>query len=155
LWQTFDDLQEGATYTVRFRARADAPRRVNLSAQAAEPYRHDNIGLNEAVPLTKNWQPYEYEFRAKDLAAQNAIVFNVGEQTGTVRTADSRVPKGGVWGAGPGPPPGPAAKGVATMSHLSPGVPTLPGPLTRRRLLQVGGLGLLGLTLPQLLWARD
>src|SRR5262249_38004485 len=83
-----DDLQEGATCTVRFRARADAPRRVNLSAQAAEPYWQDNIGLNEAVPLTKDWKPYEYEFQAKDLAAQNVIIFNVGEQTGTVWIAD-------------------------------------------------------------------
>ena len=41
------------------------------------------------------------------------------------------------------------------MSHANAAVPTLPAPLTRRRLLQVGGLGMLGLTLPQFLWASD
>jgi hypothetical protein len=92
LWQTFDDLQEGATYTVRFRAKADAPRQVQLYGQTAEP---DwlGIGLDKAVPLTKNWQPYQYEFRAKGIAAQNMIVFNVGEQTGTVWIDDFTVTK--------------------------------------------------------------
>jgi hypothetical protein len=90
--QTFDDLQEGATYTVRFRARADAPRQVHLYGQTTQP---DwlGIGLDKAVPLTKDWQPYEYEFRAKGIAAQNLIVFNVGEQTGTVWIDDFTVTK--------------------------------------------------------------
>ena len=30
LCQVFDDLQEGETYTIRFRAKADAPRRMKL-----------------------------------------------------------------------------------------------------------------------------
>jgi WD40 repeat protein len=94
LLQTFDDLQEGATYTVRFRARADAPRQVNLHGNIAEPDWH-GIGLDEAVPLTKDWQDYRYEFRAKDLAAGNNIVFNVGDRTGTVWVADFTVTKGG------------------------------------------------------------
>src|SRR5262249_22117272 len=96
-WQTLDDFQEGATYTVRFRARADAPRQVNLYAQTTGP--PDwlkiglNIGLDEAVPLTKDWQPYEYKFRAKGLAAENVIIFKVGEQTGTVWITDFTVTK--------------------------------------------------------------
>jgi WD40 repeat protein len=92
LLQTFDDLQEGATYTVRFRARADAPRQVQLYGQIAEP-NWDGIGLDKAVPLTKDWGSYQYEFRAKGLAAQNLIVFNVGEQTGTVWITDFTVTK--------------------------------------------------------------
>jgi hypothetical protein len=93
IWQTFDDLQEGATYMVRFRARADAPRQVNLYGQTTEP---DwlNIGLNEAVSLTKDWDSYQYEFRANGLAAQNLIIFNVGDQTGTVWIANFTVTKG-------------------------------------------------------------
>jgi WD40 repeat protein/serine/threonine protein kinase len=92
LVQGFDDLQEGATYTVRFRARADAPREVNLYAQIAEPDWH-GIGLNKAVPLTKDWGEYRYEFQAKGLAAQNLLVFNVGERTGTVWIADFTLTK--------------------------------------------------------------
>jgi WD40 repeat protein/tetratricopeptide (TPR) repeat protein len=92
LMQTFDDLQEGATYTVRFRAKADAPRQVHLYAQIAEPD-FKGIGLNEAVSLTTDWKPYQYEFKAKDIAAENIIVFNIGERTGAVWVADFTLTK--------------------------------------------------------------
>jgi WD40 repeat protein/serine/threonine protein kinase len=91
LWQTLDDLQEGATYTVRFRAKADAPRQLNLCGQTTTDWL--GIGLDEAVPLTKDWDSYQYEFRAKGLAAQNVIIFNVGEQTGTVWITDFTITK--------------------------------------------------------------
>jgi WD40 repeat protein len=90
LSQVFDDLEEGATYTIRFRARADVPRPIQLYGQIAEPDYH-GIGLNEVVPLTADWQTYEREFRAKDLAASNLIEFHVGERTGTVWIADITV----------------------------------------------------------------
>jgi hypothetical protein len=92
LSQRFDDLQEGATYTVRFRARADAPRRITLYGQIEDSDWH-GIGLNQVVLLTKDWQPYEYEFRAKDLAAWNRIHYLVGAQTGAVWIADFTVTK--------------------------------------------------------------
>jgi WD40 repeat protein len=92
LGHTFGDLQEGVTYTVRFRAKADAPRQVNLDAQIAGSDDH-GIGLNKGVRLTEDWQPYEYEFQAKDLAVGNRIVFNVGERTGTVWIADFTLTK--------------------------------------------------------------
>jgi hypothetical protein len=85
--QIFDDLQEGATYTVRFRAKADAERRIVLQGQVDEPDWHFT-GLNELVPLTKDWKPYEYTFRAKDLAALNRIQFLIGQRTGPVWIAD-------------------------------------------------------------------
>src|SRR5262249_46933772 len=90
LAQGFDDLQEGATYTIRFRTRADAPRQVSLYGQIAEPDWH-GIGLSPVVPLTKDWQPYEYEFQAKNVAASNTITFILGAQTGTVWIADFTV----------------------------------------------------------------
>ena len=65
---------------------------MHLYGQIAEP-NWDGIGLDKAVPLTKDWDSYQYEFRAKGLAAQNLIVFNVGEQTGTVWIADFTVTK--------------------------------------------------------------
>jgi WD40 repeat protein len=93
LLQLLDDLQEGATYTVRFRAKADAPRSIVVHGQIHEPDWH-NIGLNQVVVLTKDWQPYEYAFQAKDLAAWNRIIFVLGERTGTVWVADFTVNKG-------------------------------------------------------------
>jgi hypothetical protein len=57
----FDDPQAGATYTVRFRAKADAPRRIVLYGQIDVPDWHC-IGLSQQVPLTEAWQDYRYEF---------------------------------------------------------------------------------------------
>jgi len=89
----FDDPQAGATYTVRFRAKADVPRRIWLGGSIDEPDWH-GIGLNQAVPLTEAWQDYQYEFQAKDLAAENSIQFSFGDQTGTVWIADFTLTKG-------------------------------------------------------------
>jgi hypothetical protein len=89
----FDDPQAGATYTVRFRAKADAPRRIVVGGFIDEPDWHD-IGLSQDVPLTEVWQDYQYEFQAMDLAAENSIQFNVGDQTGTVWIADFTLTKG-------------------------------------------------------------
>ena len=90
LLQVFDDLEEGATYMVRFRARADVPRPMQLYGQISEPDYH-GIGLNEVVPLTADWQTFQRAFRAKDLAGSNLIEFHVGERTGTVWLADIKV----------------------------------------------------------------
>ncbi len=90
----FDDPQAGATYTVRFRAKADAPRRIWLGGNIDEPDYH-GIGLGQVVPLTEAWQDYQYKFQAKDLAAENSIYFNVGDQTGTVWIADFTLTKEG------------------------------------------------------------
>ena len=92
LIQPFDDLQEGATYTVRFRAKADVPRLVGLNAGIAEPNWH-GIGLGMDVALTKDWQIYQYEFQAKNLAAWNVIRFVLGDRKGTVWIADFTVTK--------------------------------------------------------------
>jgi WD40 repeat protein/serine/threonine protein kinase len=92
LLQVFDDLEAGATYTVRFRAKADAPRDVILYGQINEPDWR-NIGLDEIVPVTEEWKSYTYSFRAKDLAEVNKIKFDVGHQTGTVWISDFSVNK--------------------------------------------------------------
>jgi WD40 repeat protein len=92
LSQVFDDLQEGATYTVRFRAKADAPRPIRLYGQISGGDWHD-IGLNQIVPLTADWQTYQREFQAKNIAAWNSIHFLLGDRTGTVWIADFTVAK--------------------------------------------------------------
>jgi serine/threonine protein kinase/WD40 repeat protein len=91
--QVLEDLQEGATYTVRFRAKADAPRRMRLWGEIASPNWHC-IGLDTAVPLSKDWTPYQYEFQAKDLMGSTKINFRLGNQTGTVWIADFTVTRG-------------------------------------------------------------
>jgi hypothetical protein len=89
----FDDLQAGANYTVRFRAKADSPRRIWLGGLIDQPDWH-GIGLGQDVPLTEAWQDYQYEFQAKDLAPENTIQFLVGDQTGTVWIAEFTLTKG-------------------------------------------------------------
>jgi WD40 repeat protein/serine/threonine protein kinase len=94
LSQVFDDLQEGATYTVRFRAKADTPRRMKLWGESAGPDRH-GIGLDEEVSLSEDWQTYQCQFQAKNLKDWTKINFRLGNQTGTVWIADFTVNKGG------------------------------------------------------------
>jgi WD40 repeat protein/serine/threonine protein kinase len=93
LVQLFEDIQEGATYTVRFRAKADPPRRTYLDAQIEEPDWH-SIGLHEEVALTEDWRPFQYEFQAKDSSALgNRIVFWMGDHKGAVWISDFAVTK--------------------------------------------------------------
>jgi len=88
--QLFDNLETGATYTVRFRARADARRQVLLYGQINEADWH-GIGLNEPIALTEEWQSFSRDFQASNLAAENRIKFDIGQQTGTVWVADFSV----------------------------------------------------------------
>jgi WD40 repeat protein/serine/threonine protein kinase len=95
LSQVFSDLQEGATYTIRFRAKADRPFHMVLYGQIGEPDWH-GIGLWQDVWLTEDWQEFQYQFQAKGLAAWNMVQFQVGARTGTVWIADftlTKVPK--------------------------------------------------------------
>jgi hypothetical protein len=85
-----DDLQEGATYTIRFRAKANVPRPIMLYGQIVEPDWH-GIGLNQVVSLTEKWEPYEFQFQAKDLSATNMLQLILGERTGTVWITDFTV----------------------------------------------------------------
>jgi hypothetical protein len=102
LTHLFDNLQEGANYTIQFSAKADAPRPIVLRTIASPPDYHD-IGLGQrTVRLTKEWVPYQYTFRAKKVRRQgiqerlyfgawNEIHFIVGQQTGTVWIADFKL----------------------------------------------------------------
>jgi WD40 repeat protein len=87
-----DELQEGVAYIIRFRAKADARRQIQLVGELAEPDYH-NIGLSEDVSLTENWQPYQYTFQARNLAAVSWISLKLGQQTGTVWIADFTLTK--------------------------------------------------------------
>jgi hypothetical protein len=93
LSQVREDFEEGAAYTVRFRAKADAPREITLYGHIAEP-NWRGIGLSEAVSLTTSWKDFRYKFQAQQPAAGNLIGFIVGQRTGTVWIADFTLTKG-------------------------------------------------------------
>jgi WD40 repeat protein len=83
LSQVLDDLEEGSSYRVQFRAKATSVSSIDVGPQVAVQDWH-KIGPFEKLPLSNVWKDYEYEFRAKGTAAVNQFVFNVGEQVGTV-----------------------------------------------------------------------
>jgi hypothetical protein len=90
LSQVMDDLQEAATYSVRFRARANVPRPITVFAGVDVADWHD-IGLIQGVWLTEQWQTFQIEFQAKNLAATNVLQLNLGARPGTVWIADVSV----------------------------------------------------------------
>jgi hypothetical protein len=92
LLQLFDDLQEGETYSVRFRAKTDVAREILLNSSIRQPD-YNNTGLRQLVSLSDDWQLYQYDFQAKDLAARNGINFVLGDQIGTFWIADFSVTK--------------------------------------------------------------
>jgi hypothetical protein len=86
------DLREGATYTLRFRARADRPLRIGVGLNQGEPPWHAaSFSPAGGVSLATGWRTYQYAFRAKDLGSRrgNRVpVFTLGQQVGTVWLAD-------------------------------------------------------------------
>jgi dipeptidyl aminopeptidase/acylaminoacyl peptidase len=92
VFQSFDDLQEGATYVVRFRAKADVPRKLVLAAQIDDPDWH-LVGLRKVVSLTQDWREYQYEFQAKNLGTRNRVYIPLGDRKGTVWIADFTLAK--------------------------------------------------------------
>ena len=89
VWQTGLELQDGAQYTLKFKAKAAQPRR--LIAQVAmdqEPW--EMIGVNETIELTTEWKEYEFTFAAKKPAdgGRNRAGFVLGQDVGTVHVKD-------------------------------------------------------------------
>jgi hypothetical protein len=87
LFQPLDELREGATYRVRFRARADPPTNFWFGVQVDVPDYHP-IGLNVDLRPTSEWRDYQYEFQAKRTADRHRVFFNMGKRTGSVWVAD-------------------------------------------------------------------
>ena len=94
LFQLFDDIEEGATYTIRFRAKADVPREIGFNAQRNGMPGWETIGGAQRVAISDQWKDYEIRFQAKGVAPVNRITFILGQQTGTVWIADFTVTKG-------------------------------------------------------------
>jgi len=87
-------LTNGSTYTVSFRAKADAPRDMGVDVRLDQDDWH-NVGLQTTVKVGTDWQTYTLPFAAQDTApAHNRISFTLGNQLGTVFIDDLRLEPG-------------------------------------------------------------
>lgn len=82
-------LAEGKTYTLRFRAKANAKRLMPVYAIVNGGDYH-GVGLRQFAALTPSWRVFEYTFLAKDLGDAKLICpeFTLGNVIGTVSLAD-------------------------------------------------------------------
>jgi hypothetical protein len=85
------DLKDGKSYEVTFKAKADAPRSMNVWAGIDEDDWH-NIGLDEAVELTKEFKEFKFTFTPGDVRAnKNRIGFIIGGEKGKVSVQDVKL----------------------------------------------------------------
>lgn len=101
-------LEEGRTYTLRFRAKADAKRALPVYALMAGGDYH-GIGLRQVAKLGPQWRTFEYTFLVTDRGDKAAIVcpqFTVGNAVGTTYLSDVSLVRAAV-GAALTPPPDP------------------------------------------------
>ncbi len=105
------NFKEGNTYTVSFRAKADAPRSLPVGAGLDEADWH-GIGLGAAAALTTDWQTFHYTFQAQGVVPDHGrVAFTLGGKTGTVWIEDLQV-KPGAEGAGIQPNQSLAARNI-------------------------------------------
>jgi len=87
-------LKAGAYYTVRFRARADGPRRIGYAVgQDADPWH--NLGLSGQADLGTEWRDVRAGFVAKEDNALARLSFSVGGSAVAVELADVSLCTGG------------------------------------------------------------
>jgi len=90
-------IRKGQYYTLLFRARADAARRVGISCgMAHEPWQ--NLGMSRSVALTTRWRPFRIGFVATKGDPDGRISFVLGAKAGGVELADVRLSAGGQVG---------------------------------------------------------
>lgn len=80
-------LVNGQTYTLRFRAKADAPRLLQVFGDNSK---HAAVGLNQVVHLTTDWTTFQTSWTAHDVldSHNNAPQFWIGQNPGTVWLSD-------------------------------------------------------------------
>ncbi len=94
-------LAAGKPYTVRFLAKASAPRILGVNvSQAHEPWQ--NLGLSAAPRLTTEWQEFRFVFNASQSDANARLSFiDLGGAGSTVWLARPSFKPGGVFGLQP------------------------------------------------------
>ncbi len=96
-------LEEGALYTVAFRARADRERTIGLKVHLDRPDWEDH-GLKARARLSPAWRDFSYSFRARGVVPSHSrLAFLVGGEPATVEIEDVTLRPGTApWS----PPPG-------------------------------------------------
>jgi hypothetical protein len=91
-------LEGGKAYTLRFRAKADFPRTIAVSAaQAHEPW--GNLGLSASPQLTSDWREFKFVFNASQSDDRARVSFaGFGGAGASVTLADVSLKPGGVEG---------------------------------------------------------
>ena len=94
-------LAGDAFYTVRFRARADAAKRITVGvSQAHQPWA--NLGLSSAIALSTAWQDFSLGFKASAADTNARLSFAVGGDLAALELAQVGVHPGGKVGLGAG-----------------------------------------------------
>jgi hypothetical protein len=106
-------LKEGQSYILTFRAKADVARTVSVSGNINGPDWH-GIGLYQAIDLTTEWKPFTVTFTATKIADTNNVMFNIGQQNGTVWVADVKLTL-----ATPPTPPAPVAASKVQIAAVT------------------------------------
>lgn len=87
-------VKEGDTYTVSFRAKADAPRKVPVVLNMDIEDWH-NMGLNATADLGTQWRDYTFCFTAHNTTPGHArLGFVLGDQAGTVSVENLQLSPG-------------------------------------------------------------
>ena len=116
------DLANGQAYTLRFRAKADAPRRMVVFGGINRGDYHD-IGLSQTVALGTDWKDYALAFAARNVVAGQVLApeFRVGRQQGRVWLASvTLIPSGGAAPMRAAAPSAQASEGM--VDAVSPGL---------------------------------
>jgi D-alanyl-lipoteichoic acid acyltransferase DltB (MBOAT superfamily) len=78
---------EGSEYSVKFRARADAPRRMGIGAERhGSP--HGLLGFYRSFDVTTEWQTWEWTFTATATEPRGRLFFDLGESQIAAEIAD-------------------------------------------------------------------
>ncbi len=89
------DLVDGKPYTLRFAARSDKPREINVGAYLDKDDWH-SIGLAREVQLTPEWKSFEFTFYVtRPEKDHNRISLNCRSEIGEVWIADVELRQGG------------------------------------------------------------
>lgn len=92
--QTGLDLVEGKPYVLRFWARANQPRRINVDVRLdRDPW--TSAGLSRSIELPTNWKRYEFSFTANGTQKNhNRVSFNLQSAIGEVWIAGVELRRG-------------------------------------------------------------
>lgn len=89
----FGVLEDGATYRLRFRARSDTPRDMELNFQVAGGDYHTIVSPRPHAHVGTEWRTFQYVVRPHMVGEQNQIAFFLGNTLGRVWLRDVSLEK--------------------------------------------------------------